>query len=204
MSQRDLHEYISETSEHAKVRVGSPLPLGPTESGGGVDFAIFTRNATRVCLEWFEHPEDATSSRTIDLDPARNRTGDVWHVWLKGIASGQLYGYRVDSPYEPKKGHRFNFKKLLLDPFATAISHLPRWNFTAALGYDPSSPEKDLTPSKLDNAGTMPKCVFVNDPFNWAGDQPPQHPWSKMVIYETHVRGFTIHPQLSVKHPGTY
>jgi isoamylase len=61
-----------------------------------------------------------------------------------------------------------------------------------------------LTPSKLDNAKTMPKCVFVNDPFNWAGDQPPRHPWSKTVIYETHVRGFTIHPKSGVNHPGTY
>ena len=110
----------------------------------------------------------------------------------------------MDGPYEPNKGHRFNFKKLLLDPFATAISHLPPWDFTSALGYDPSSPEKDLTPSKLDNAKTMPKCVFVNDPFNWAGDQPPRHPWSKTVIYETHVRGFTIHPKSGVNHPGTY
>jgi glycogen operon protein len=204
MPQRNLRDYISETSEHTEVRVGSPLPLGTQESGDGVNFAIFTRNATRVRLELFEHPEDATPARAMDLDSARNRTGDVWHIWVKGIASGQLYAYRVDGPYEPNKAHRFNFKKLLLDPFATAISHLPHWNFTSALGYDPSSPEKDLTPSKLDNAGTMPKCVFVKDPFNWAGDQPPRHPWSKTVIYETHVRGFTIHPQSGVKHPGTY
>ncbi len=202
--QRNLRDYISETSEHAEVRAGSPLPFGTQENGGGVNFAIFTRNATRVRLELFEHSEDAAPARAIDLDSARNRTGDVWHVWVKGIASGQLYAYRMDGPYEPNKGQRFNFKKLLLDPFATAISHLPHWDFTSALGYDPSSPEKDLTPSKLDNAKTMPKCVFVNDPFNWAGDQPPRHPWSKTVIYETHVRGFTIHPKSGVNHPGTY
>jgi glycogen operon protein len=202
--QLNLPDYISKISEHADVRAGSPMPLGTQEIGWGVNFAIFSRYASRVRLEFFNHPEDATPARTIDLDSARNRTGDVWHVWIKGIASGQFYAYRVDGPYEPNKGHRFNFKKLLLDPFATAISQLPHWDFTAAQGYDPSSPEKDLTPSKLDNAGTMPKCVFVNDPFNWAGDQPPRHPWSKTIIYETHVRGFTIHPKSGVNHPGTY
>jgi glycogen operon protein len=202
--QRELRDYISDTSEHADVRAGSPMPLGAHESDDGVNFAIFSRYASHVRLEFFNHPEDATPARAIDLDSKRNRTGDVWHVWVKGIASGQLYAYRVDGPYEPNKGHRFNFKKLLLDPFATAISQLPSWDFEAALGYDPSSPDKDLIPSKLDNAKTMPKCVFVNDPFNWAGDQPPRHPWSNTVIYETHVRGFTIHPKSGVNHPGTY
>ena len=202
--QRKLRDYISDTSEHADVRAGSPMPLGAHESDGGVNFAIFSRYASRVRLEFFDHPEDAAPARTIDLDSTHNRTGDVWHIWVKGIASGQFYAYRVDGPYEPNKGHRFNFKKLLLDPFATAISQLPPWDFASALGYDPSSPGKDLTPSKLDNAGTMPKCAFVNDPFNWAGDQPPRHPWSKTVIYETHVRGFTIHPKSGVNHPGTY
>ena len=202
--QRKLHDYKSEIPERADVRAGSPMPLGTHESGGGVNFAIFSRYASRVRLELFNHPEDATPSRTIDLDSAHHRTGDIWHVWIKGIGSGQLYAYRVDGPYKPSEGHRFIFKRLLLDPFATAISSSPPWDFATALGYDPSSPGKDLTPSKLDNAGTMPKCVFVNDPFNWAGDQPPRHPWSKTVIYEMHLRGFTIHPKSGVEHPGTY
>ena len=202
--QSGLRDYISDVSESSNVREGSPLPLGTEEKGGGVNFAIFSRYASRVRLEFFDHPEDAASSRAIDLDSTHNRTGDVWHVWVKGIGSGQLYAYRVDGPYEPNNGHRFNFKKLLLDPFASAISQLPSWDFAAALGYDPSSPKKDLVPSQLDNTRTMPKCVFINDPFNWAGDQPPQHPWSKTVIYETHVRGFTIHPKSGVNHPGTY
>jgi glycogen operon protein len=180
------------------------MPLGTHERDGGVNFAIFSRYASHVRLEFFGHPEDATPTRTIDLDPSCNRTGDVWHVWVKGITSGQLYAYRVDGPYEPNNGHRFNFKKLLLDPLATAISLLSHWDFTLALGYDPSSPEKDLTPSKLDNSMSMPKCVFVNDTFDWAGDQRPRHPWSKTVIYEMHVRGYTNHPNSGVSHPGTY
>ena len=202
--QRELHDYISEISEHADVRAGSPLPLGTQEKGGGVNFAIFSRDASRVRLELFDHPEDAVPARVIDLDSARNRTGDVWHVWLEGIGPGQLYAYRVDGPYEPSEGHRFNFNRLLLDPFAAAISRLPPWDFASARGYDPSAPEQDLTLSKLDNSGSMPKCVFVNEPFEWDADQPPRHPWSKTVIYETHVRGFTIHPKSGVDHPGTY
>ena len=128
-------------------------------------------NAKRVRLEIFDHPEDAVPARVIDLDSARNRTGDVWHVWVEGIGPGQLYAYRMDGPYEPSEGHRFNFNRLLLDPFATAISRLPPWDFESARGYDPSVPEQDLAFSKLDNAGSMPKCVFVNEPFEWDGDQ---------------------------------
>ena len=203
-TQPELHDYIPETYEHADVRVGSPLPLGTQETGGGVNFAIFSRYASRVRLELFDHPEDASPARVIDLNSARNHTGDVWHVWLEGIRPGQLYAYRMDGPYKPDEGHRFNFNRLLLDPFAAAISQTPAWDFASARGYDPSAPEQDLSLSKLDNSQAMPKCVFVNYPFDWGGDQPPRHPWSKTIIYETHVRGFTIHPDSSVAHPGTY
>jgi hypothetical protein len=124
-SERPLHDYVAEVSERTDVRIGVPLPLGTHARGEGVNFAFFSRNADRVRLEFFDHPEDSTAARTIDLDPVRNRTGDVWHVWVEGIRPGQLYAYRVDGPYRPKDGHRFNFNKLLLDPFTTAISRLP-------------------------------------------------------------------------------
>jgi glycogen operon protein len=191
---REFHGYISEISEHSDVRTGSPLPLGTQEKGGGVNFAIFSRYASRVRLELFNHPEDAAPARVIDLDSARNRTGDVWHVWVAGIGPGQLYAYRMDGPYKPAEGHRFNFNRLLLDPLATAVSRLPPWDFASARGYDPSAPEQDLAFSKLDNSSSMPKCVFIKEYFEWNGDQPLRHPWSKTVIYETHVRGFTITP----------
>jgi len=112
-------------SGRTDVRVGVPLPLGTSESEGGVNFALFSRHASRVQLELFDHPEDAKAAKVIDLDPARNRTGDVWHVWIEGIPPGQLYAYRVDGPYQPREGHRFNFNKLLIDPFALAITPLP-------------------------------------------------------------------------------
>lgn len=202
--ERPLHDYVAAVSEHTKVRSGDSLPLGAHESGGGVNFAFFSRHASRVRLELFDYPAAATPSRVIDLDPARHRTGDVWHVWVEGIRSGQLYGYRADGPYQPEEGHRFNFNKLLLDPYATAISRRLDWDFGPARGYDPSAPEKDLDFSKADDAGAMPKCVFTHEHFHWHDDRPPRHPWSKTVIYETHVRGITIHPSARVEHPGTY
>ncbi len=116
---------------------------------------------------------------------------------MEGIPPGQLYAYRVDGPYEPSAGHRFNFNKLLLDPFATAISRVPSWDFASALGYHPSAPERDLAFSKLDNSGSMPKCIFVNEPFDWHDDQPPRHPWSKTVdrgeycYYYAHLERYT-------------
>ncbi len=200
--ERPLDDYVAEVSEHTEVRRGVPLPLGPHESGGGVNFALFSRHATRIRLELFDQPADAKPSRVVDFDPARNRTGEVWHVWLADIRPGQLYAYRVDGPYQPEQGHRFNFNRLLLDPFATAISPLPDWDFGPARGYDPSAPERG--PSKLDDAGAMPKCVFTREHFHWHDDQPLRHPWSKTVIYETHVRGFTVHSSSGVEHPGTY
>jgi isoamylase len=202
--ERGLNDYISDTSERADIRTGSPLPLGTQEVGGGVNFAIFSRHATRVRIELFDHPEDAVPARSIDLDSGCHRTGDVWHVWVEGIGPGQFYAYRVDGPYEPHEGQRFNFNRLLLDPFAAAISQLPSWNFAAARGYDPSAPEQDLVPSKMDNSMSMPKCVFVNEAFEWGGDQPLRHSWADTVIYEMHVRGFTNDPRSGVDHPGTY
>jgi glycogen operon protein len=178
--------------------------MGTSQQDDGGNFAFFSRHATRVRLELFDRPEDHIPSRRIDLDPARNRTGDVWHVWVEGIRPGQLYAYRLDGPYSPNEGQRFNFATLLLDPFATAISRLANWDFRKALGYDPSAPERDLACSKADDAADMPKCVFTHEHFKWDGDQPPRHPWSVMVIYEAHIRGFTFHSSSGVQNPGTY
>ena len=201
---RVLHEYIAEVSERAAVRVGVPLLMGTHAHGEGVNFAFFSRHASRVRLELFAEPDDATPTRIIELDPARHRTGDVWHVWVAGIRPGQLYAYRVDGPYQPEVGQRFNVNKLLLDPFATAVAPLPHWDFGPARGYDPSAPERDLVCSTVDDTGAMPKCVFTHEHFDWHDDQPPRHPWSKTIIYETHVRGCTVHPSSGVEHPGTY
>ena len=197
-------DYMTKVSQRDDALVGEPLPLGACTCGTGVNFALFSQYATHIRLELFDHPEDAMAARVIDLDPIRNRTGDVWHVWIKGIQSGQLYAYRVDGPYNPKDGHRFNFNKLLLDPYAKEISRLPAWNFGSARGYDLSVGDGDEKRSMVDNAGATPKCIYTQEHFDWHGDHAPRLPWSKMVIYEVHVRGFTIHSSSGVKHPGTY
>ncbi len=149
-------------------------------------------------------PDDSSPSRIIDLDPVRHRTGDVWHVWVRGIAAGQLYGYRISGPYLPEEGHRFNPHKLLLDPYARAIDGTENWDFLAARGYDSSSSLTDLSFSTVDDAATTPKCIFTQDHFDWGMDSPPKHSAADTVIYETHVRGFTIHPSSGAAHPGTF
>jgi isoamylase len=203
-SKRVLSTYVQEVSEPGNVRVGSPLPLGTRQRGDGVNFAIFSRNATRVWLELFDRPKDGVPARVVELDPARHRTGDVWHVWIKGLRVGQFYAYRIAGPYCPQAGQRFNKNRLLLDPYATAISDLADWDFSRAQGYDPALPQGDLSFADQDDADAMPKCIFTHEDFDWRGDRPLRHPWSQTIIYETHVRGFTVHPSSTVAHPGTY
>jgi glycogen operon protein len=186
------------------VRSGVPFPLGARPRGDGVNFAIFSRHATGVRLDFFTNAEDATPTRTIVLDAARNKTGDIWHVWLAGIPPGQLYGFRIAGPYAPDEGHRFNPNKLVADPYATAIAPIARHDPNCAAGYDPSSPAKDLSFSDVDNAGTAPKCVVTHGDFDWQGDQPLRHSWGSTVIYELHVRGYTIDPSAGTEFPGTY
>ena len=199
-----LANEIDPPSESGDVQAGSAQPWGARSRGEGVNFSIFSRHATRIQLEFYDGPADAKPSRVIQLDPVRNRTGDVWHAWVRGITSGQLYAYRVDGPYHPSEGHRFNSHKLVFDPFATAITGLDNWDFTPARGYDPASNLTDLSFSTLDDAGAMPKCVFTHERFDWGNDSPPKHSPSEAVVYETHVRGFTIHPSSGVAHPGTF
>ena len=200
--ERPLHDYLAEVCECTEVRAGVPLPMGTHEYGRGANFAFFSPHASRVRLELFDLQE-ATPARVIDLDPACNRTGDVWHVWVEGIYPGQLYGYRVDSAYQAEGEHRFNLREFLLDPFRRVISRVRKWDFGPARGYDPPVPERDGIHSLAD-AGAIPKCVFTQEHFDWQGDQPLRHPWSKTVIYEAPIRGLTILPSSVVENPGTY
>ena len=181
-----------------------PLPWGAQPHADGVNFSVFSRNATRIRLEFHDRPGDPEPSRVFDLDPKRHRTGDVWHVWVRGVESGQLYAYRVEGPWAPAEGHRFNPRKLLLDPFATAIAATDHWDFGPARGDDPSATPHGSAASAKDDVGSMPRCVYTHDHYDWGGDRPPQHAPSERVIYETHVRGATIHPGSGVAHPGTY
>jgi glycogen operon protein len=116
----------------------------------------------------------------------------------------QFYAYKIDGPFSPEDGHRFNRHKLILDPYARAITRQSDINMRAAMAYDPQSPLKDLSVSKEDDTRHIPKCVLLNDHFDWQNDKSPDHEWSETIIYETHIRGLTMHPSSEVQHPGTY
>jgi glycogen operon protein len=201
--QLDALERLLKLCEVQAIRSGVPFPLGASVRGRGVNFAIFSRHAIGVRLDLFNQVDDAMPSRSIILSASRNKTGDIWHVWLEGIGPGQLYGFRLAGPYAPHEGHRFNPNKLVVDPYASAIL-TPACDFSPSRGYDPSSPEKDLSFSEVDNAASAPKCVVTHTDFDWHGDQPLLHPWESIVIYELHVRGYTIDTTSGVAAPGTF
>ena len=184
-----------------RVWPGNPYPLGATWDGEGVNFAIFSENATGVELCLFDGRNDAVESTRISL---RERNDQIWHCYLPDARPGQLYGYRVLGPYEPEKGHRFNPNCLLIDPYAKAISSTISWRDTL-FGYDVASPRGDLEMSRRNSAGDMPKCVVVDSAFTWTGDRSPRTPWNQTVIYECHVKGMTrLHPGVPEHLRGTY
>ena len=184
-----------------RVWPGNPYPQGAAWDGEGVNFALFSENATAIELCLFDHPEAATESARI---PLRERNDHIWHCYLPDARPGQLYGYRVHGPYAPGEGHRFNPHKLLIDPFAKAISGTIAWS-NALYGYAIGHPDADLAIGTEDSARGVPKSVVVEPAFSWGDDRPPRVPWNRTVIYECHVRGMTMrHPQVDPAVRGTY
>ena len=180
---------------------GKPYPLGATWDGEGVNFAVFSENATAVELCLFDGPESDKESHRFLVE---ERTDQVWHVYIPGLWPGQHYGYRVHGPYEPTAGHRFNPYKLLIDPYAKSIAGTIEWS-DAMFGYQIGDPRADLSLDTRDNAGNIPKCVVVDQAFTWGGDRLLKTPWDKTVIYEVHVKGFTArHPDVPDHMRGTY
>jgi isoamylase len=185
----------------AGPRPGVPYPLGATWDGEGVNFALFSENATAVELCLFEGPQgNDEQSRTAITE----QSDQVWHTYLPGIRPGQRYGYRVHGPYDPANGHRFNPHKLLLDPYAKTIDRALQWS-DALFGYQIGHVEADLSSDARDSAGLMPKSVVVDDTFDWGEDRHLRIPWNETVIYEVHVKGFTWrHPEVPRDLRGTY
>ena len=186
------------------IESGKPLPLGTKISSTGVNFSLFSRHATAVTLVLFDTPQAVKPVQEIILDPHKNRTGDLWHCHINGLEAGTLYLYRVDGPYLPEKGFRFNPNKLLLDPYAKALTDLSGWDFAKSMGYNPNMPDGDLSFSYEDDAAYQPKCIVIDDNFDWEGDRPLNYPLRFSVLYETHVKGFSMHSSSAVEHPGTY
>ena len=174
---------VHRSSPAFATRRGRPEPLGATVLDGATQFALFSRHATAVTLLLFDDADSGRPAASIPL----HRTGDVWHVVADGVGPGHAYLYRVDGPSDPAAGHRFDPAALLFDPNAKA--------FTGAL------PPRLRA---LELPDPPPRCLVVDDAFDWGGDRPPRHPLARTVIYETHVRGFTVHPSSGVGHPGTF
>ena len=176
-------------------RTGQSYPIGATYTPEGVNFCIFSKNCQEVELLFFDDADDAEPSRAISLDPDKNRTFYYWHIFVKDVKPGQLYGYRVYGDYKPEKGYLFDGSKLLLDPYAKAVAVGKNYDRHKAKTYG------------FENAAYAMKSVVIDhEEYDWEGDQPLQIPYSKTVIYELHVNGFTQHPNSGVNDRlrGTY
>ena len=167
-----------------------PLPYGAVlhdgigKHKGGVQFVVYSHSATAVRVLLFDDVGDAEPAEIIALDPTKDRWGDIWSIFVPGLAPGQLYQFQADGPFDPERGQRFDGRARLVDPYAKALAG----EFT------------------LDDEGRLrpPKCVVIDDTFDWQGDRHLRRGLADTVIYEMHVRGFTKHPSSGVTHPGTY
>ncbi len=185
---------------HPRVEPGLPYPLGATWDGAGVNFALFSANAEKVELCIF----DVRGRRELARVALPEYTDEIWHGYLPEARPSMLYGYRVYGPYDPGRGHRFNHHKLLLDPYAKAITGPVRWS-DANYAYRIGSGREDLSFDRRDNASAMPKCVVLESAFTWGTDAAPRIPWDNTVFYELHVRGYTInHPGVQPALRGTF
>jgi glycogen operon protein len=195
---------LTETADERDERLlpGQPFPQGSTWDGKGTNFSLFSENAERVELCLFD--EDGTERR-IEL---ADRTAFQWHAYLPGVGPGQRYGYRVHGPYEPERGMRFNPAKLLIDPYAKAIDGEIDWSAANALPYVAGDPQDDTADSVIDSqddAAAIPASVVIDPAFDWGDDQGLQHRMSNTIIYEAHVKGFTMrHPAVPEGLRGTY
>lgn len=180
---------------------GREYPLGATWDGKGVNFALYSEYAAKVELYLFNNPDDETELAKFEVT---ERSHHIWHIYIDNLKPGQLYGYRVQGPYEPDKGHRFNPNKLLIDPYTKAIAGGVKWE-QAVYGYQFNHNDKDKSFNELNSAGSVPKSVVINPYFEWGQDQRPSIPYHKSIIYEAHVKGFTkLHPDIPEELKGTY
>ncbi len=183
-----------------RMREGLPFPRGAYWDGKGVNFALFSAHATRVELCVF----DAGGHKELERIELPEYTDEIWHGYVADARPGTVYGYRVHGPYEPDNGHRFNPHKLLLDPYAREHVGELKWD-PAVFGYTIGAEGDDLSFDERDSAPFMPKCVVVDQGFDWKGNLKPLVAWDHTVIYETHVRGYTKrHPQVPKELRGTF
>ena len=182
------------------VLPGSPHPLGATVTPDGINFAVYSRHAQEIFLVLFDRPD----GEPTDVIPLPGRTGFTRHVFVTGLAHGQLYAFRARGEFNPGMGLRFNESKLLLDPYARAYAGRFRGEGNALLAYDALSPDRDLSLDERDSLSAMPKCLAYGKAFDWEGDQRLEIPMGELILYEVHLKGMTAHPGSGVRKPGTY
>jgi isoamylase len=184
-----------------KTWLGYPYPLGATWLGNGVNFALFSETATSVDLCLFDKVDAAQENIRI---PVTEQTDQVWHVFLPDVKPGQLYGYRVNGPYDPAHGMRFNSSKLLLDPYAKAIAGEINWS-DEMFGYVVGDNLEDLARDFRDDAWGIPKAVVIDNSFDWGEGKRPAIPLHRSILYEVHVEGFTkLYSEVPEEIRGTY
>jgi isoamylase len=184
-----------------RVWPGRPYPLGATWDGIGVNFALFSANAQAVELCLFREEDDLEEAAKIQIT---ERTDQVWHCYLPDARPGQYYGYRVHGPYAPNAGLRFNPSKLLIDPYAKAITGAIKWS-NDLFAYKVSNTLDDREIDTDNSAGGVPKSVVIDSAFTWGDDAPLNVPYNRTVIYECHVKGMTMrHPDVPAELRGTY
>ncbi len=166
---------------------GFPLPFGTTKHPNGINFALFSKRAVAVSLCLFA-PNQERPFQEIPLDPDINKTGDIWHIFIYDLPLDYHYGYRVDGPYDPLKGHYFDNRAILLDPYAKLVVNNQKWGV---------SPPKE-------SSHIHKGVVHPLEPFDWGVDTHPNIPLKELIIYEMHVRGFTQDPSSGVVQKGTF
>ena len=183
-----------------RLAPGRPYPLGAYWDGLGVNFAVFSAHAERIEVCVF----NATGRKELARYALPECTDEVWHGYLPGAQPGLVYGLRAHGPYEPRRGHRFNPHKLLLDPYARKLVGQVTWS-DALFGYRVGNSREDLSFDRRDSAVAMPKALVVDESFTWGDDRPPATPWTDTVIYEAHLRGLTMrHSALHPRLRGTF
>ena len=183
--------------ENFLIEAGTPNPLGATFDGDGVNFAVFSRHATRVTLCLFD--DNGVENQIVTLP---EREGHIWHGYVRGMRPGQQYGFRMHGPYKPEEGHRFNPYKLLIDPYAKRLTGHPVWH-DALFGYTVGHKDADLSFDKRDSAPFMPRSVVVDPAFSWGNKRRPDHPLHETLIYEANVKGLTA-GRTDIPQAGTY
>ena len=197
-----LEPKVSQQVRHSiEIWPGLPYPLGSHFDGKGVNFAIYSQFAEKIELLLFDKAESKEAQFTLELP---DKTGPVWHGYIAGLKPGQLYAYRVYGPYDPINGHRFNPRKILLDPYAKAIGRPLIWG-TELFGYSLIDSTDDRVASLTSNSATAPLGAVSTDDFDWEGDQLLNIGWRDTIIYETHVKGISkLHPEVAPELRGSY